>query len=188
MQLKEYFLHTVKIEYQKKLKLFVHMTEENPIVASLHTLEEFVGRFHEKEVIDGQIREILHDIVYCIDEHSTKNSPIVYKIVLGNSITSHRTGRPRITPDCIVHCRCGSVYDENSLVQCYACQVRSSNLCFIHHSSSFSSYGNMSLVFPSLIQSTILLLRMSTNLRTKSSRLSEKSCSHCCNSLTLTNL
>ena len=43
---------------------------------------------------------------------------------LANNMNSHRTTRSRTSSDCIVHCRCGSVYDENSLVQCYACQVR----------------------------------------------------------------
>jgi hypothetical protein len=123
LELQDYFLHTVKIEYQTKLDLFDHMNDEDRNLTNLHTLENFIRHFHEKEVIDGQIREVLYDIIYNIDEDTTNNSPIAYKIVLGNSINSHRTGRTRTSSDCIVHCRCGSVYDENSLVQCYACQV-----------------------------------------------------------------
>ena len=125
------------------------MNENERKVTNLHTLENFIGRLHEKEVLDGQVREVLYDVIYNIDEDSTDNSPIVYKIVLGNSMNSHRTGRTRTSSDCIVHCRCGSVYDENSLVQCYACQVsRQSEDDKLHR---MFSYGNMSLVFPSLI-------------------------------------
>jgi hypothetical protein len=123
LELRDYFFHTLKIEYQTKLKLFDYMNENERKLTNLHTLENFIGNLHEKEVIDGQVREILYDIIYNIDEDSANNSPIVYKIVLGNSINSHRTGRMKTSSDYIVHCRCGSVYDENSLVQCYACQV-----------------------------------------------------------------
>lgn len=100
------------------------MNDDERHSTNLHTLEEFIGRFHEKEVIDGQVREVLYDLIYCIDEDSDNNPPINYKTVLGNTNSSHRLQRPRISSDFIVHCRCGSVYDENSLVQCYACKVR----------------------------------------------------------------
>lgn len=91
---------------------------------TLHTLEEFIARLHKKETVHGQIREVLYDIIYTIDDHTDDDdSPIVYKIVLANNVNTHRAPRGRTTSDCVVHCRCGSVYDENSLIQCYACQV-----------------------------------------------------------------
>ncbi|CAF4985441.1 unnamed protein product, partial [Rotaria socialis] len=64
------------------------------------------------------------DVIFNIDDNSNNESPIVYKIVLAGNVNSHRTLRSRTSPDFVVHCRCGSVYDESSLVQCYACQVR----------------------------------------------------------------
>jgi hypothetical protein len=101
------------------------MKKEQRNLTSLKTLEDFIARLHEKEVQDGEIRGILYDIIYDIDNNIENNeSPIIYKIVLANNITSHRTSKSTAPSDCIVHCRCGSVYDENSLVQCYACQVR----------------------------------------------------------------
>jgi hypothetical protein len=100
------------------------MKQPNRTLANLNTLENFIANLHEKEVRDGQIRETLYDIIYNIDENSMNNSPICYKIVLANSTNSHRPARNKSAVDYTVHCRCGSVYDENSLVQCYACQVR----------------------------------------------------------------
>jgi len=100
------------------------MKEDNRNLTNLNTLENFITRLHEKEVVDGQIRSILYDIIYNIDDNLNNTSPIVYKIVLANNVSSHRLIRSKISTDYIVHCRCGSVYDENSLVQCYACQVR----------------------------------------------------------------
>jgi hypothetical protein len=107
------------------------MKEEDRNSTNLLTLENFITRLHEKEVIDGQIREILYDIIYNIDDTSNIDSPIVYKIVLANNNNSHRLTRTKTSSDCIVHCRCGSVYDENSLVQCYACQVRLRKIHFL---------------------------------------------------------
>ena len=124
LELQGYFLNTLTTEYQDTLNLFINIKDNDQSLANLHTLENFIQRLHMKEVINGQIREILYDIVYSIDGNSNEDSPIIYKIVLGNSTISHRTSRSRTSSDCIVHCRCGSVNDENSLVQCYACQVR----------------------------------------------------------------
>jgi len=107
------------------------MKEENRNLTNLHTLENFITRLHEKEVIDGQVRESLYEAIFNIDDNSNNNSPIVYKIVLANNVSSHRPTRSKISSDCIVHCRCGSVYDENSLVQCYACQVRLRKINFL---------------------------------------------------------
>ena len=122
-ELRDYFFQTLKMEYQKKFELFYFMNEDERKITNVQTLENFIRDFHDREVIDGHVREVLYDIIYNIDEESEDNSPIVYKIVLGNSANSHRTGRTRVPSDCVVHCRCGSVFDENSLVQCYACQV-----------------------------------------------------------------
>lgn len=124
-ELEEYFFQTVKCDYEKMFELFVFMNDDEQHSTNFHTLDEFISRLHAKEVIDGQVREVLYDLIYCIDEDSENNSPINYKIVLGNTNSSHRIQRSRTSSDCIVHCRCGSVYDENSLVQCYACEVRS---------------------------------------------------------------
>jgi len=106
------------------LNLFINMQEEHRPLTNLQTLENFIGRLHEKEIIEGQIREILYDMIYSIDNNSNNKSPIAYKIILDNKTNLHRTSRSRTSSDCIIHCRCGSVHDEISLVQCYACQVR----------------------------------------------------------------
>jgi hypothetical protein len=125
------------------LNFFINMKEKHENVTNLHTLENFITQLHEKEVMDGQVRELIYEIIYNIDENSEDNdSPIVYKIVLANNVSSHRVSRSRTSSDCIVHCRCGSVFDENSLVQCYACQVRLQEIIFLIILSLFS-YGNM---------------------------------------------
>jgi hypothetical protein len=125
------------------LNFFINMKEKHGNVTNLHTLENFITQLHEKEVMDGQVRELIYEIIYNIDENSEDNdSPIVYKIVLANNVSSHRVSRSRTSSDCIVHCRCGSVFDENSLVQCYACQVRLQEIIFLIILSLFS-YGNM---------------------------------------------
>ncbi|CAM4952280.1 unnamed protein product [Rotaria socialis] len=123
LELQSYFVNTLKFEYVDILNLFVNMKEKDRHLASLSTLEKFISSFHEREVIHGQIREILYDVIFNIDDNSNNESPIVYKIVLAGNVNSHRTLRSRTSPDFIVHCRCGSVYDESSLVQCYACQL-----------------------------------------------------------------
>jgi hypothetical protein len=109
------------------------MKEDNRNLTNLNTFENFITHLHEKEVLDGQIRSILYDIIYNIDDNANNTSPIVYKIVLANTVSSHRLTRSKISTDSIVHCRCGSVYDENSLVQCYACQVRLILFLFFNH-------------------------------------------------------
>ena len=71
-------------------------------------------------MFDGQIRETIYDIIFNIDQ----NLPVVYKTVLPNPTNTHRTSKNISINDSIIHCRCGSVYDETLLIQCYACQVR----------------------------------------------------------------
>lgn len=124
LELKNYFLQTIKTEYAQTLNLFIYMQEEPTTQANITTLEDFITRLHEREVRDGQIREILYDIIYNIDKRAQDHSPVNYKIVLNNNVNSHRSNRSATSVDCVVHCRCGSVQDETSLVQCYACQVR----------------------------------------------------------------
>ena len=96
------------------------MNEENKNERNLNILNDFITCLHEKEVINGQIRESLYETIFNIDN----TSPIVYKTVASNTTNTHRTTKNILTNDCIIHCRCGSVYDETLLVQCYACQVR----------------------------------------------------------------
>lgn len=123
LELQEYFLQTLKFQYKTILDLFIYMQDNVGNIPNLRTLENFIRSFHEKEVRDGHIRQTLYDMIYNIDDHSNDDdSPIHYRIVLDNKTNSHRTIKSK-TFDCIVHCRCGSVFEEISLVQCYACQV-----------------------------------------------------------------
>ncbi|CAF1484599.1 unnamed protein product, partial [Rotaria magnacalcarata] len=123
LELQRYFVNRLKFEYVDILNLFINMKEKDRHLESLSTLENFISNFHEREVIHGQIKGILYDVIFNIDHNSNNESPIVYKIVLASNVNSHRTLRSKTSSDFIVHCRCGSVYDENSLVQCYACQL-----------------------------------------------------------------
>ncbi len=95
----------LKLEYQSTINLFKNFNEENFNQRNLGILKDFIARLHEKEVIDGQIREILSEIIFNIESISSNTQRI---------IKNHW----------IVHCRCGSTYDEVPLVQCYACQVK----------------------------------------------------------------
>jgi hypothetical protein len=105
------------MQYQSTINLFDNMNESE---RNLNSFQKFVTHLHEKEVINGQIRATLYDIIFNLDN----NSPIVYKTIQANPTNTHRTTKNIPINDCIVHCRCGSVYDETLLVQCYACQVR----------------------------------------------------------------
>ncbi len=96
------------------------MSEENNNERNLKIFKDFITCLHEKEIVNGQIREILYETIFNIDNISS----IVYKTIVPNTTSTHRTTKHILTNDCIIHCRCGSVYDETLLVQCYACQVR----------------------------------------------------------------
>ncbi|CAF0858661.1 unnamed protein product [Adineta ricciae] len=122
LELQEYFTQTLKSQYKSALALFHFMLHDEQMITHFHMLESFIERLHEKEVRDGQIRQVLYEIIYNISDHSDDDSPIAYKIVLDSKPNSHRPSKSR-TVECIMHCRCGSVFDENSLVQCYACQL-----------------------------------------------------------------
>jgi hypothetical protein len=65
------------------------MNEENQNLMNLNLLEDFIERLHEKEMIEGQIRRTLYDMIFNIDDNTT--SPIVYKTILPNTINTHRT-------------------------------------------------------------------------------------------------
>ena len=118
-----YFIHRLKVDYQSALDLFdrlkTSMTDE---AEQRNDLGEFVTRLHAKETIDGQIRAIVYDMIFTIEAPSV--SPIVYRTLTSHIASTHRTSKAISFIDCIVHCRCGSMYDETTLVQCYACQVR----------------------------------------------------------------
>ncbi|CAF3874447.1 unnamed protein product [Rotaria sp. Silwood1] len=124
-ELEIYFIDVLKINYQPTINLFHNMNNENKNQRNLNILQNFITYLHKKEIINGQIREILYDIIYTIDNSTS----IIYKTVLTNTTNTNRTTKNISTNDYIVHCRCGSMYDETSLVQCYAWQVRS--VCFI---------------------------------------------------------
>ncbi|CAF5217662.1 unnamed protein product, partial [Rotaria magnacalcarata] len=119
-ELETYFMDMLKPIYQSTIDLFNNMTDTDKNERNSSSLQYFIERLHEKETMNGQIREILCDIIYSI----CPSTPVVYKIVQANTTNTNRTTKTILTNDSIVHCRCGSVYDEVSLVQCYACQVR----------------------------------------------------------------
>ncbi len=110
-ELQRYCIEIVKIEYQSTINLFDNMQDEHQNDRNLGIFQDFIKRFHQKEVLHGQIREILAEIIFHIDQNQT----ILYNTP--RPIKNHR----------IIHCRCGSNCEETSLVQCYACQVRRKN-------------------------------------------------------------
>jgi hypothetical protein len=123
VELRDYFVRIIQYRYQRTIDLFRHMKhEQSYCLTNQSTLDAFIERLHRREIRDGLVRRTLYDMIYDIASITSTSSPIVYKIVV-NSIGSHRTIKSSGQADFIVHCRCGSVYDENSLVQCYACQV-----------------------------------------------------------------
>jgi hypothetical protein len=107
-ELERYFLDRLKLDYQSTINLFKNFNENNFNQRNLGILKDFIARLHAKEIIDGQIREILAEIIFHIDHHNQAISSNTQRIIKNNWI---------------VHCRCGSTYDEVPLVQCYACQV-----------------------------------------------------------------
>ena len=119
-ELQIYFINILKMEYKLTINLFDNINDEDKNGRNLNSFKDFITCLHEKEVTHGQIRESLYDMIFTID----KTSPIVYKTIVANTTNTHRTSKNTLANDCIIHCRCGSVYDETLLVQCYACQVR----------------------------------------------------------------
>ena len=106
-ELERYFLDRLKIDYQSTINLFNDFTEDNFNQKNLSIFEGFIARLHAREIIDGQAREVLAEIVFHVDQEQP-SSLNIQRIIKNNLI---------------VHCRCGSTYDEIPLVQCYACQV-----------------------------------------------------------------
>ena len=77
-------------------------------------LEHFITRLHEKEVFDGDVRQTLFRVIFTIDEMD----------LLEPAPSHHqRSNKPAAIKEHLVHCRCGSHFDETILVQCYACEV-----------------------------------------------------------------
>ncbi|CAF3258220.1 unnamed protein product [Rotaria socialis] len=118
-ELETYLMDILKPIYQSTIDLFNNMTDTDKNERNSASLQYFIERLHEKETMNGQIREILYDIIYNVGP----STPVVYKTVQANTTNTNRTTKTILTNDSIVHCRCGSVYDEVSLVQCYACQL-----------------------------------------------------------------
>ncbi|CAF1451688.1 unnamed protein product, partial [Adineta steineri] len=108
-----YFLDILKIEYQSTIDLFNNMNEENKNERNLNILKDFITRLHEKEVLNGQCREILYDAIFTIDNSLSITIPT----------NTHQTPKNTLINKFIIHCRCGSFYDETALVQCYACHL-----------------------------------------------------------------
>lgn len=130
-ELERYFLQQLKEQYQSTMKFLRDFKEEDFQERHFGVFNDFITRLHRKEVLDGQVREILAEMIFQIDTQQPSPS-----VLPPRPIKSHW----------IVHCRCGSTFDETPLVQCYACQVKSSPLS---HSLAISpsSYGNMSPVW-----------------------------------------
>jgi hypothetical protein len=111
------------VDYQSALDLFDHLkTTMTDDAERPNDLGEFVTRLHAKETVDGQLRAIVYNMIFTIEAPSV--SPIVYRTPTAHIASTHRTAKTSSLIDCIVHCRCGSMFDETTLVQCYACQVR----------------------------------------------------------------
>jgi hypothetical protein len=122
-------LEDLKKRFETSLELFQSIPSSYETSSPINLLETFITRLHQREVIEGQVRRHLYELVSQLDEKAHGPSPIAYKIVLANSAAPHRAGKvSNSVIDQIVHCRCGSMQDETSLVQCYACQVRNTIL------------------------------------------------------------
>ncbi|UJR22985.1 hypothetical protein I4U23_026012 [Adineta vaga] len=118
-ELQRYFTDILKVHYELTINLFNNINDQNQNERNLDIFKDFLTCFHEKEVIDGQVRETMYDIIYDLDN----TQPIVYKTVTPTTTSTHRTTKNTCTNDSIIHCRCTSVYDETLLIQCYACQL-----------------------------------------------------------------
>lgn len=116
-ELERYFLQQLKVQYQSTMNFLPDFNEDDFQEKHLGIFKDFISRLHGKEVLDGQVREILAEMIFQID--TQQPSPSV-------------SPPPRIIKsNWIVHCRCGSTIDETPLVQCYACQVKSSFPSFL---------------------------------------------------------
>ena len=109
-ELERYFLQQLKVQYQSTINFLPDFKEGDFKGKHLGVFKDFIARLHGKEVLNGQIREILAEMIFQID--SQQPSPFA-------------PPPPRIIKsNWIVHCPCGSTFDETPLVQCYACQVK----------------------------------------------------------------
>lgn len=113
-ELKIYFLHQLKVDHQAAIDLFTQPVVIQSDAPRWTELEDFITRLHEKEVFDGDVRQTLFRVIFTIDEMD----------LLEPDPSHHqRNNKPVPIKEHLVHCRCGSHFDETILVQCYACQV-----------------------------------------------------------------
>ena len=125
-ELQTYFHRQIRNRYQSTIDLFRNLSPNVPDERNVRLFEDFIREFHQSEVHHGLTRQTLAEIIFQIDENPT---PKILK-----------------TPY-IIHCRCGSSFDETTLVQCYACQVNQTRLIlFFDFVDISSSYGNTFLV------------------------------------------
>ena len=118
-ELEQYFRDRLKLDYQSPIALFRTFTEDDFNQKHSGLLTDFIARLHAKEVLAGPIREILAEIIFNVDlqQPTASDAPRMIK------------------KNWIVHCRCGSTYDEVPLVQCYACQLWQHVSCVVIHDS-----------------------------------------------------
>lgn len=103
-QLRAYYLEQLKSDYRATLSLFDPLNFHDLPPSCFTELEQFISRSHRREITDGILRRCLYEMIFDIDACLPK----------------------KICKDhLIVHCRCGSFFEETILVQCYACQVTS---------------------------------------------------------------
>ena len=100
-QLKDFYSFELKLSFLKSFSLFDRKSFVEFVKTSSNEFEEFVERLHRRETFDGIIRQCLYEMIFEIDS----NVPT------------------KISKEILLHCRCGSVFEETILVQCYACQV-----------------------------------------------------------------
>ena len=156
-ELERYFLVQLKKQYRSTMDFFPRFTDDDFRERNLEIFQDFIARLHRKEVLQGQIREILSEMIFHIDTQ--------YPSSLAHPLRLNKT-------NWIVHCQCGSTFDEVPLVQCYACQVQS--IAFFSHQSFLALV--MATCFLRDHQgfiSTLLLFRMSSSVRRESFNLFE---------------
>ena len=112
-ELRIYFLQRCKVNYQSTIDLFPRSVTIKAEDLHWTEFEHFVSRLHQREVFDGDIRQTLYRVIFTIDEMD----------LVEPAPTPHRATKPVAVKEHLVHCRCGSFFDETVLVQCYACQV-----------------------------------------------------------------
>lgn len=118
---------------------------------SVHEFEAFVQRLHRRETIDGLVRQCLYEAIFEID---------------GNAPS-------KISKEILLHCRCGSSFEETLLVQCYACQVKSSLSDFLVLHPVRIAVATCVVCDDRRFVSAVFLFRMRSAVRRESVDLSE---------------